>query len=167
MLQQPAGETLPGMFLIARPLCFLLENLILALAASKTDIFLMGCEKLPLHSFYPGTTSRGALLPFSVVQSRSRAWWGERGSRLRPAQVLAWEQRCSHGSGVLNLGGNELSQRAFALQESRAKLTCRGLLYGWDGLCSHQLIPVAISYSWVWEREQGDCHHRNAQESPP
>lgn len=48
------------MFLIVRPSCFLLENLILALAASKTDIFLMGCGKLQLHVFYTEIASRGA-----------------------------------------------------------------------------------------------------------
>lgn len=48
-----------------------------------------------------------------------------------------------------------LSRRAFALRESGAELTCRGLLYGWDGSRSCQLLPVAISYSWGWERRLG------------
>jgi len=49
-------------------------------------------------------------------------------------------------------GGMTSFESPRSLQESRAKFTCLGLLYGWDSLCSHQLLPVAISYSWVWER---------------
>lgn len=106
-LQHPAGETLSGTFLIVRPLCFLLEHLILALASSKTCISLMGCGKPLLHSFYPGTVSWGASLPFHVKRSRSRECWGERGSRLRPAWVFRWEQMPFQSSEMLCLRRDE------------------------------------------------------------
>lgn len=89
-----------------RPLCFLLENLILALAASKTDIFLTGCGKLLLNYFYPGTMSRGAPLFFGVVQIRRR----------KGQQVCVGVEMLKQLHGAAP-SGDEVSWRALTLEE--------------------------------------------------
>ena len=108
------------------------------------------CEQRCLSAWYEAGAERG-------VEKGAAGCGQPESSRGRrgPRAALG---RCTRG---------ELSRRAPALWDSGAKLRCRGLLHGWDGSHSHQLLPVAISYSWGWERELGDCRHRNARESPP
>lgn len=138
-----------------RPLCFLLENLILALAASKIDIFLTGCGKLLLNYFYPGTMSRGAPLSFRVVQIRRRKGQqvcGQPESLCRSRDAQAAPRCCTRwGLSVLES------------PHSRGKEPNSHIV----GFYTAETVPIADSFSlWLLSTagfgRGGDGCHQNA-----
>lgn len=81
-----------------------MENLILALAASKMDIFLMGCGKLPLQ-FLPWDREQRCPAAFQRGKEQEQSVVRRKEQSLRPAQALGWEQ-----GSLCRAGGTELRQ---------------------------------------------------------